>query len=358
MKTFLYEKHKELGARFVDFAGWQMPLSYEGAVREQQHVRNAVGIFDISHMGRIFVEGLEADLFLDYLSTNRVHDMPIGKAIYTVFCNAQGGAVDDLIVYRHQRNHFSVVINASNREKDLKHILDQAPHFKVKVTPHYENEGILAIQGPLSKKLMVAYFPELVDLKFMTSTQVKWDRGSLFVSRTGYTGELGYEIYGNQPLLLLLWETLLRDKKEDLLPIGLAARDMLRLEMGLVLYGHELAEDIAPTESLAFWTVKWDKKDFLGKEALLQLNNSPKRRSQHGVVLYENAIARPGMEVIVNGTKKGIVTSGGFSPSLDKSIGIVMVEGELDSQDQVKIIIRNREISAEVVGFPFYKKTK
>lgn len=358
MKTFLYDQHQALGARFVNFGGWEMPLNYQSVVKEQQQVRKSVGIFDISHMGRIFVEGLEAADFLDYLSTNRIKEMAIGKAIYTVFCNLKGGAVDDLIIYRHQRNHFSVVVNASNRDKDLKHLQLQAKNFDVQVTPHFESEGILAIQGPLSKELLSSFFSEITDLKFMNSIQAKWSHSSLFISRTGYTGELGYEIYGKKEALASLWTTLLEQDKVDIKPIGLAARDILRLEMGFVLYGHELSETIAPNESLAFWTIKWDKEDFLGKDALEKLNQDSSKRSQHGFVLQESAIARPGMHVKINGKQKGIVTSGGFSPSLQKSIGILMLEGKLEPTDQVSIEIRNREVPAQVVGFPFYKKNK
>ena len=357
MKTFLYDQHQVLGARFVDFAGWEMPLNYQSVVEEHNWVRNHVGIFDISHMGRIFIEGSDAEDFLEYMATNCIEKMPIHKAIYTVLCDVDGGAVDDVIVYRHDQSVFSIVANASNREKDLEHLKLYAHNFEVKVTPHYAKEGILAIQGPLSKKLLKAFFKEIEELPFMRTLSLSWKGESLFISRTGYTGELGYEIYGGLNALLLLWNELFGQKEVELKPIGLAARDILRLEMGYVLYGHELTETIAPIESLAFWTVKWDKDDFLGKEALLKLKENPKKRSQHGLILEEKAIARAGMDVKINGITRGIITSGTFSPSLQKSIAIMMIEGKLDLKDEVTISIRNREVKAEVVGFPFYKKT-
>ncbi len=356
MKTFLFDQHHAMGARFVNFAGFEMPLNYTTIKDEHQAVREGVGIFDISHMGRVFVEGLEASHFLDYIATNCVKDMPVNKAVYTVLCDLNGGSIDDVIIYRHQRNHFSLVVNASNREKDLDYLKQHAKNFDVSITPHFKKEGILAIQGPLSKQLLRPFFEEVDDLRFMRSCSLQWGGHALFISRTGYTGELGYEVYGRQEALKELWTELFSQKKIDLKPIGLAARDILRLEMGYVLYGHELTETIAPSESLAFWTIKWDKDDFLGKEAMLQLKKSEKKRSQHGVMLQENAIARPDMEVKINGVLKGSVTSGTFSPSLQKSIAIVMIEGKIKPKDRLTIQIRNREIKAEVVGFPFYKK--
>ncbi len=356
MKTFLYDQHHAMGARFVNFAGFEMPLNYTNIKDEHQTVREGVGIFDISHMGRVFVEGLEASQFLDYISTNCIQDMPVNKAVYTVLCDLNGTAIDDVIIYRHQRNHFSLVVNASNRQKDLDYLKLHAKNFDVSITPHFTKEGILAIQGPLSKELLKPLFEEVNDLRFMRSCSLQWRGHPLFISRTGYTGELGYEVYGRQEALKELWDELFAQKKIDLKPIGLAARDILRLEMGYVLYGHELSETIAPSESLAFWTIKWDKEDFLGKEAMLKLKKSAKKRSQHGVMLQENAIARPDMEVKINGVLKGVVTSGTFSPSLQKSIAIVMIEGKVKPNDKLTIQIRNREIKAEVVGFPFYKQ--
>ncbi len=349
MKTALYDRHTALGAKMVDFAGWEMPVQYKGIIDEHNAVRNHVGIFDVSHMGRIDVEGPDAERFMDYICTNKIAGKKDGLAIYTVICRDNGGAVDDALIYRIDAEHFFLVANASNRDKDRQHIIDQVAAFDVTISDRYEEEGILAIQGPQAVSLVQKRFPEAEELKPMRFTSIIDEEKTLIIARTGYTGSGGYEVYAPNELLPSLWDWFMENGAQ---PIGLGARDTLRLEMGFALYGHELSDTIAPTESIAAWTVKWDK-EFIGKEALQQLEERTDKRSQYGIILHDKGIAREGYEVLKNGDKIGVVTSGTQSPSLNKAIGIILVEPKLSVGDIVEVQIRKNQARAEVVKFPF-----
>lgn len=354
MKTVFYDEHVALGAKIVDFAGWQMPLYYSlGALKEHLWVREHAGLFDISHMAKIWVEGEESEKYLNFLATNNIHKIVDGQAQYNVLCNPLGGAVDDVIVYRCSHKRYFVAVNASNRGKDLEHFKKYAPDFKVTIREDFEGYGILALQGPQSKMILSKDFPEIAMLKFMHFIELKSDRDPLIIARTGYTGELGYELYGNEKNLKTLWGKLLEENLEQLKPIGLAARDSLRLEMGYALYGHELSDEILPIETVAAWAVKLNKEHFLGKEALAKKSQANDKRSQYAVRLAENAIARPGATVVVNNQTCGLVTSGGFSPTLKSSIAIIMVDKILHQGDFVDILIRDRKVGAQVVKLPF-----
>ncbi|MEC7840348.1 MAG: glycine cleavage system aminomethyltransferase GcvT [Chlamydiota bacterium] len=359
MKTPLYEKHKALNARIVDFSGWEMPVQYAGILQEHQAVRNHIGIFDVSHMGRVCVEGPQAEIFLDSLSTNKIMEKKDGTATYTVLTNNFGGCIDDVIIYRENANRFFIIVNAGNRFKDYEHLTLHATNFDVTLSNRYDDEGIIAVQGPKALTLIHQLMPDTVDLKafrFMTST---FNNTPLIVSRTGYTGEAGVELYAPNDILTELWDTLL-DKGKDLgiQPVGLGARDTLRLEMGYALYGHELTDTIAPTESVSAWTVKMNKEDFIGKDALLELENSPKKRHAYGAILLDKGIAREGYIVKQDHKQIGYVTSGTHSPSLGKSIAILLVEHSLSEGDEVTIMIRNKPCQAKITKLPFYTPGK
>ena len=338
-KTFLYDQHVSLGAKIVEFGGWMMPLQYKGIIQEHLTVRNSVGIFDVSHMGRVAIEGPDSEAFLDFLCTNKIAEKKNGSAIYTVMCNENGGAIDDLLVYRVDETHFFVILNAGNRQKDLEHIQKYAQSFDVKVLSKYSEEGILAIQGPEAFKI----FPEAEKLNSMSF----YFREDVIISRTGYTGAGGIEIYAPNSILLELWDSFISQGVE---PIGLGARDTLRLEKGYSLYGHELSENICPIETVASWTVKLNRENFLGKEAMLSLKD---KRFQYGVILMGRGVARDGYKVFKEGKNIGVVTSGTYSPTLEKSIAIVMVDGFLSVDDDVEIEIRDRLVSAKIVKLPF-----
>lgn len=355
MKTSLYECHKALAAQFVDFGGWEMPLQYSGILQEHAAVRTKSGLFDVSHMGRISIEGPDAELFLDYLSANKIGGKKDGSAIYTVLCDSTGMAVDDTIIYRIDHTHYFMIANAANRQKDLTHLKNQAKEFKVTITPSYESEGILAIQGPSAKDLVYKIFPEGHQLeKPMHFMKVRYKNRELFLSATGYTGAGGFELYAPNEIITELWSLLLQEGAPlGIVPVGLGARNTLRLEMGYALYGHELSDTIAPTESVARWSVKLDKPNFLGKEALVLLESSTEKRFAYGIVLLDPGVARDNYPVFQKGKEIGSVTSGGYSPTLNCSIALVLSNVLLQLEEQLEIKIRERFCKAKVVNIPF-----
>jgi aminomethyltransferase len=345
MKTMLYDRHLQLQAKMVEFAGWEMPVEYQGIIQEHKSVREKVGIFDVSHMGRILIEGKEAEKFLDFLSTNVIAGKPDGLGIYTVWCQENGGSVDDCIVYKKNNESFFIVVNASNRTKDLEHIKKHAEAFDVSVTPRYE-DGILAVQGPLASSVVGKIFGEdklPKKMHFVTLSE------GVILSATGYTGSGGYEIYASKEMTQTLWDKFIA---LGVVPVGLGARDTLRLEMGYALYGHELSEDIPPTESVSSWTVHLSKDDFLGKKALEQRGVT---HFQYGIILKGPGIAREHYEVFRQNEKIGDVTSGTMSPSLQKAIAIISVNVPLAVGDRVEVQVRKNRVEAEVVALPFYK---
>ena len=342
-----------LDAKIVDFAGWEMPVRYpKGTLGEHQAVREAAGLFDVSHMGRILVKGPEAEKLLDYLSTNKIAGKRDGTATYTVWTNAKGRSVDDVIVYRQSASEFFVVANAGNREKDLAHLSAVAEEFDVVIEPCYDGDAILALQGPGSDAIMEQWLPEALELKFMRLATYQVEGDEVVLARSGYTGETGFEIFLPSHLAPPVWRRLLELGAE---PCGLGARDTLRLEMGFALYGHELSDDIAPTESVSAWTVKLEKEEFLGKEALTDLEMNPEKRSQFAAVLKGKGIAREGCKVYYQGNEVGEVTSGTMSPTLKQAILIVMVKGKLSVGDALEIELRGQKVPAEVVKLPFLK---
>lgn len=360
LKTALYEKHRALKAKFVEFNGWQMPIRYEGTVSEHNAVREHVGIFDISHMGRVSIKGKEAEKFLDYLSANKIQAMATSSAIYTVWCDENGGCVDDLLVYREDDEEFFVIVNAGNRSKDFNHLKHYAKDFQVTIESHYLTESILAIQGPFAKELIAQIFPESSLIVNMHFAKIPYKNEKIILSATGYTGSGGFEICVPSKYVEEIWDLILEKGAHwNIKPIGLGARDTLRLEMGFSLYGHEISDTIAPTESVAAWSVKLNKPSFVGKEALLALESNPKKRSEYPIELLDQGIMRENADVFKDGKKIGITTSGGFSPTLKKSIGIVLTDKLLQEGDIVQVLIRSVACNAKVVSIPFIKaKTK
>jgi aminomethyltransferase len=353
MHTALLEAHQALGGKIVNFCGWQMPVQYQGVILEHQTVRQHVGIFDVSHMGRILVEGLEAEALLDFLSTNQISDKKDGTATYTVWCNEQGMAVDDLIVYRESKTKFFLIVNAGNREKDLAHLLHYSQGRDVTINERYQEDGILAVQGPQALNLMAVLFPGVRHLKHMHFASFTYKNQAIVISKTGYTGEDGVEIYAPKALSVDLWHALLeKGKPFGIAPIGLGARDTLRLEMGYALYGHELSDTIMPIESVSAWTVKWGKSNFLGKSALELMRDKP-HRHEYGIVLSDKGVAREGYRVLQEGKQIGMVTSGTHSPTLNQAIAIVLVEKKLEEGDSVEVQIREHLCAARVVNLPF-----
>lgn len=354
MRTILYPEHVAQGAKMVDFAGWEMPIQYGGIVHEHHVVREKVGLFDVSHMGCIEVSGPDAEACLDFLSTNQISGKKQGQAVYTVWANREGYSVDDVIVFCLEKGRFLVVVNAGNREKDLAHLKAESARFDVCLSSHYDDMGILAVQGPKSIEVVRSLFPGVEEIKFFRSAPALFEGEEGMLSRTGYTGETGVELYFPNQVLRSLWNQLLEKGKDwGIEPVGLGARDTLRLEMGFALYGHELSESISPLESVAAWTVRLKKESFLGKEAMERLERSGEQRYQVGLRLLDRGIAREGSAIFKEQDQLGEVTSGTQSPTLQKAIAIAMVRQPLEVGDQVEVEVRQRRLKAEVVPLPF-----
>lgn len=352
MQTALFKSHQTLSAKFTDFAGWEMPLQYEGILQEHKAVREDVGLFDVSHMGLIEINGPDTLTYLDFLSTNTILNKPFGSIVYTVFCDENGGSIDDLLIYIESNEKGYVVVNASNRAKDLQHMQAIAPRYQVEITDRYSDYGILSLQGPKSADLLKSLYPELPALPPMHFTQLPKERGLL--SRSGYTGETGFEFYVPLENIQSLWEKLLdQGRSFGIKPCGLAVRDLLRLEMGYALYGHELTPAIAPTESVAAWTVKKDGRNFLGKIALDKLERKGTKRSAVALKGIERAPAREGYPVYMDDALIGHITSGTFSPGLQKPIALALIERKLTKGVQVQVKVRDTMFPFQVVKLPF-----
>lgn len=352
MKTILYDQHVSLNAKMVLFSGWEMPLNYPlGILNEHQTVRKKVGIFDISHMGRIAVQGTNATAFLNYLITNHLPTQD-GHAVYTIMCTTHGTCVDDVIVYRENSDSYFLIANAANREKDLEHLNKYAKDFQVKIIPTYEQEGILAVQGPLTTPLFKELFPSIASMTHMQFQLVTFQNQSFILSKTGYTGEDGFEIFAPLDLIPKLWDLFLQKGKAfGIEPIGLGARDTLRLEMGYALYGHELSEDILANETVSSWTVKMKKPDFLGKAAL---HEKPVRYA-YGLKLVEKGIPRQDYEVYKGNVLIGHVTSGSFSPSLNCGIALILSDTSLQSGQELFVKIRTNFVKGVMTPLPFIR---
>jgi aminomethyltransferase len=359
MKTVLYDIHRSLGAQFVDFGGWEMPLQYSSIIDEHKAVRTRVGLFDVSHMGRIGIEGPGSEAFVGFLAANSMVGKKDCSATYTVLCRSNGTCIDDTIIYRFDSTHYFLIANAANRQKDFEHLKEYAKNYKVSIVPYYNEEGILAIQGPAAKPLIASIFPESQQLdKPMHFTEARFQGCPMILSTTGYTGSGGFEIYAPNAIIPVLWKLIMQHgTPHGILPVGLGARNTLRLEMGYVLYGHEIDDTIAPTESIAKWSVKLGKPEFLGKKALIELEASPNKRSAYGIVLLEPGIARDGYLLFRNGKEVGKVTSGGYSPTLEKSIALILSNESLNIGELVEVQIRGRLCPAQVVNLPFINIT-
>ncbi len=354
-KTPLYEKHEQLGALIVDFAGWLMPLHYGSQLNEHHQVRQDVGVFDVSHMTVIDVKGNEAKSFLRYLVANDVNKIQINQALYTCMLNEAGGVKDDLIIYYLADNHYRLVVNASTREKDYNWICEKSTAFDVTIHLR-EDLCILAIQGPQAwEKVSAVFSPKQNQVTqglkpFHVVTCDEW-----VIAHTGYTGESGMEIILPQIDAVEFWQRLIN---ADIKPAGLGARDSLRLEAGLNLYGQDMDETTSPLESNLGWTVdfKDEKRDFIGKGALLKQLAQGLKQQLQGIVLLDKGVCRAGMLLESDHGGQGILTSGGFSPTLNCGIGLARVE--LDKSTHVKIDIRSKKVNAKIIKPPFVKKGK
>ncbi len=354
-KTPLNDIHKDMEAKMTNFGGWEMPVEYEGIIAEHRNVRENCGLFDISHMGEIMISGTGAEEFSDYLLTNNVAGMEIGKVIYSPMCYEDGGVVDDLMIYRLEKNKFMLVVNAANTEKDFEWIEKQAPE-DVKIENATQKYGLIALQGPKAEEVLQQETEyTLSELQPFHHTRAEVAGTNMIFSRTGYTGEDGFELYLPIENLQEVWQKLLDAGEEaEIMPIGLGARDTLRLEKTLCLYGHELDEDINPLQANLGWTVKFQQGDFIGKKALLAYKDNGYERELSGFIIKGRGIARQGYNIVKAGELIGEVTSGSYSPTLDENIGLGYIDRNYaEIGNEIEIEIRRRKITAEIVETPF-----
>jgi aminomethyltransferase len=359
-RTPLYHWHLAKGARMVDFAGWEMPIQYTSIIDEHVAVRTSSGLFDISHMGRLQFTGAKAQGLLESLYTNEVASMKIGQARYGLVCNESGGILDDVLVYRFA-SFWLMVVNASNREKLLSWISSHDQGSAAGLHDRTHEWAMLAVQGPHAVQIVRTIYPGADSLKYYFADLRTASDGPVIVSRTGYTGEDGFELIvpstRAESVVQQLLETASKLGKE-LQPCGLGARDTLRLEAAMPLYGHELNESIDPFQAGLHWAVKLEKGEFIGRSALRQRRQDPSLRRRVGLELSGKRIAREGSTVLDAGKNIGSVTSGTFAPYLQKVLAMAYVDQTKTSPGAAcQVEIRGKPESARVVPLPFYRRS-
>lgn len=356
-KTCLYDSHVALGAKMSPFAGFMMPIQYSSITEEHNAVRHAVGMFDVSHMGEIFVSGPDAEKFVNHIFTNEIRGFEPGKVLYGMMLHPDGGVVDDLLVYREfEPDHFLLVVNAANIDKDYEWVLAQTAGYDVKVVNDSDNWGQIAVQGLGAEKVVteVLGLAEAAELTFYTYYEAQWNGHRMVVSRTGYTGEDGFELYTTCEDIREIWKKLLDN---GVVPCGLGCRDTLRFEAGLPLYGDELSDTITPIEAGLGMFCKLDKEEFIGKDVVAKQKAEGTERKLVGIELADKAIPRATYPVETeDGTQVGVVTTGYHSISLEKSICFAMVQTAYSKLDTpLWIRIRKKVFPGKVVKKRFYQ---
>ncbi len=349
-RTALYEEHCALNAKIVDFAGWDMPVQYTSVKDEVLAVRNKVGVFDVSHMGEFWVKGKEAGKFIDYLVPNAILDAPNGKAVYSPLCRENGTTIDDLIVYKFSAEEYLICVNASNIDKDFNWMKSKHNGFDCTLENHSDKYSLLAVQGPETFKVLSSLIPNLVDSEYYSVAKNQYEGSEVIMARTGYTGEDGFEVFGSHATIKKLWSALI---KNGVTPCGLAARDVLRLEVCYPLYGHELNDETIPQEAALNWTLKFNKTNFIGKDAL----NSTKPKYKLVKLILDKGIARDGYSVENEaGQTIGTVTSGTLSVVLNKGVCLARIDiAKFPANELFMINIRDKKYEAKLTKNAFVK---
>lgn len=345
-KTALNIEHKKLKAKMVDFAGWEMPIQYAGIIEEHKAVRDKAGIFDVSHMCVLDIIGVSAFEFLQFVTVNDVSKLKINCAQYSMILDEDGDVLDDIIVTKVEEG-FRLVINSSNAEKIkdwFKNIL-RKKSFSLNLD-YREDISIIALQGPDSKRILEEIFAIELKLNSFSSMQLTWQQENIFISRTGYTGELGFEVFISNQKVSELWKIII---EKGAVPCGLGARDTLRIEAGLPLYGKEIYKGITAYDMGYGWIVSLNKGDFIGKK---RLEEATKKKRLYGCLLEEKGVLRDGYEIVGHGT----ITSGTFSPTLNSAIGMFYSNSDFQENEKISVIIRGKQINAKVTQLPFIKK--
>lgn len=354
-KTPLFDTHERLGGKIIDFGGWALPVQYSSIIEEHNAVRECVGLFDVSHMGEIDVTGADSFRYLQHMVTNDITTMKPGRCRYTPVCYENGGTVDDILIYKFDDDHYLLVVNASNTDKDYDWFKKHAEGFDVKVENQSDKWGQMALQGPrfmevLEKLDMEGEIPEK---NYTFNANIRIKGLSCIMSRTGYTGEDGVEIYCPAENAATIYDALMEAGASlPLVPCGLGARDTLRFEASMPLYGHEITADINPKEAGLNFAIKLAKDEFIGREALM----ADVSRTRIGLKLIDRGIAREGYQVVVGDNEAGHITSGSVSPTLGGNYAMALVKSELADNNEFDIIVRGKRIRAEKVSLPFYKR--
>jgi aminomethyltransferase len=354
-RTPLYETHLKLGAKMIDFHGWEMPVQYQSIIKEHEAVRTNAGVFDISHMGEFLFEGKDVIPFLQYLMTNDLSLLKEGMSQYSLMCYENGNVIDDVIYYMENIEKFRLIANAGNLDKDFQWIDEHIGNFQVQISNISNDRCRLAFQGPKTEELIKSLIKiDLSSLNRFHFTKCNLNRVPIFIARTGYTGEKGFEISFDTHYAEIVWNDLIRTGAS---PIGLGARDTLRLEACYSLYGHEISNKITPIEANIGWVVKQkDGIDFIGKEILLRQKQEGTSRIIVGLNLLDRGIIRENCKLYKDGENIGYVTSGGYSPTLKKTIGLALIKKEYsENNTELKIDIRGKILKAKVVSTPFYR---
>ena len=358
-RTPLYESHISIGARMVEFAGWQMPVQYSGHVQEHMAVREAAGLFDVSHMGEIEIRGADALALVQHVTTNDASKLEDNQVQYSTMTNTDGGVLDDLLVYRINADYFLLVVNAGGADSDFRWIENHVGILNVEVHNTSDGFALLALQGPRAEHVLQELTDHMLDrIPYYWSQRVLVDGVDSRVSRTGYTGEDGFEILCHAAHARHLWNRLLvTGQDRGLLPCGLAARNTLRLEAAYRLYGHDMDETTTPLEAGLGWVVKLAKTDFIGRDVLARQKQERLMRKLVGFEVLDRAPARDGYPVVIGDNQVGVVTSGSPAPFLKKNIGLAYLPTQHASLGaEFFVVVRGRNVPARVVETPFYKR--
>lgn len=362
-KTALYDEHIKLGGKMVEYAGWALPVQYKGLTIEHNAVREKVGMFDVSHMGEIWVKGSQAEKFVNHLVTNDISLISDGQVQYNIMCYEDGGAVDDLLVYRYDAQKYYLVVNAANVDKDYDWIMKQSKGFDVEIDNVSGETSEVAVQGPLAQKTLQKLTDiNLDDIKFFHFMDGVCLAGKkVMISRTGYTGEDGFEVYTDNQSIVEIWRKVLEAGEEfGIEAAGLGCRDTLRFEAMLPLYGHEISKDISPIEGgLKFFTKLEKKDDFIGKEAMIKMTEEGLKRTLVGFEMIDKAIPREGYEIQKDGKVIGHVTTGYLSPTLGKKIGNALIDSSYKEMGaEFDVIVRGKANKAKQISRKFLKDIK
>ncbi len=360
-RTPLYDAHISIGARMVDFAGWQMPVQYAGHIQEHMAVRKAAGLFDVSHMGEIEISGPGALALVQRISTNDASKLQENQVQYSTMTNEAGGVIDDLLVYRLNADYFLLIVNAGGSDSDFQWIRDHSGDLNVEVHNNSAGFALLALQGPRAERILQGLTDHMLDrIPYYWSQRVQVDGVDCRVSRTGYTGEDGFEILCKSSDARHLWNRLLvTGNDRGLIPCGLAARNTLRLEAAFRLHGHDMDASTTPLEAGLGWVVKLGKGDFIGRDALLKQKEEGLKRKLVGFEVLDRAPARDGYPVLIEDRQVGVVASGSPAPFLKKNIGLVYLPTEQAALGtELFVAIRGRKVPAHVVATPFYTRDR